>query len=255
MKLNILIVFTCLFQIIAGAEEFKSDFDLDKLDKMVKEDQIQAHNEIEQRDGADGPWMFKLFESYKDGKKITDEELQKLWEIYENDKNQKIQDKLYAFSLIVEFEDITKWQQELSSLAFSEDSNLVKTAIDATIWKLERGAEREKIILSNKAAILERLTQFAEDNKSDTRIQRDVTKISELVKPYVGKNPPAEIQRRTRHPESKDGGTTNNEIAGSSALISPTQMIIKRWWFGLAVISGIIIATILFYRYNSKSSS
>ncbi len=245
----------CLSPLSVQAVEFKSDFDLEKLDKMVEEDRVQSRRDIEERDGVDGPWMIRLFVDYRKGKQVTDEDLQRVWGIYEKEKSHRIEDKLYAFSLIAEFEDISKWQKEFDSLALSEDSKFVKTAIETVMWKLDRGTEREKIILSNKTAVLERLVKFAADNKADTTIHHDAVKINELAKPYVGKTPPAEAQRPDRRPSdsSADGKRMPNERTSDSSTVgSLVQRIGKGGSLTLAGIIGIFIIAILIWRQKSK---
>lgn len=197
MKKYIFVCFAFLSQVFIQAqnEKFKSDFDLEKLDEMVKEETIKAQKKIIERDGVDGPWMARLFVDYQKGMKITDEDLNRIWQIYGITPSPRVEDKLYAFSLICELEDIVKWEKEFDSLALSEDPKFVKTVIETMIWKMERGTRREKIILSNKPAILNRLVGFAKDNQADTTIHRDAVKINEIAKPYIGEDFIRDVRR------------------------------------------------------------
>ena len=85
MRKYIFVCFAFLSQVFiqAQTENFKSDFDLETLDKMVKEETIKARKEIIERDGVDSPWMVQLFVDYQKGMKITDEDLNRIWQIYE----------------------------------------------------------------------------------------------------------------------------------------------------------------------------
>ncbi len=214
-----------------------------------------------ERRNVDGLWMINLFVDYsQNGKKISDADLQRIWEIYERENDKRthenpLEEKLYAFSLIAEFEDISKWQKEFDSLAFSEDPKFVKTAIGTVIWKLDRGTEREKIILSNKTAVLDRLVKFAEDNKADTTIHRDAVKINDLAKPYIGQTPPAEVQRPDRRPSESPAMETpilNEKTPDSSTVESSVQMIGKGMSLTFAGIIGIFILAILVWRQRLK---
>lgn len=255
MKTYIVLICILLSQIFVQAEEFKSDFDLERLDKMVKEDTIRVRKEISERDGDDGPWMVKLFIDYQKGVQVTDGDLNRIWQIHESTHNHRADDKLYAFSLICELEDISKWQKKFESLALSEDPKYVKTAIETVMWKLDRGTEREKIILSNKTAVLNRLVKFAQDNKADTTIHRDAVKINDLAKPYMGQTPPAEVQRPDRRPSesSADGTRMPNERTPDSSMVgSLVQRIGKGMSLTFAGIIGIFIVAILIWRQKSK---
>lgn len=257
MKFNIVTFFVGLLGLFAQAEEFKSDFDLEKLDKMVEDDRIQARKSVEEREGVDGPWLLRLYQKYRNTKQVTNEELQRVWEIYKKENNHRIEDKLYAFSLIAEFEDVSKWQKEFDSMAFSDDPKFVKTAIETVMWKLDRGSEREKIILSNKATAMERLVEFATDNKDDTTIHRDAVKILELTKPYVGKTPPSEV-RRPDHLASDSRTEKAKEASEEYPVSSIAGTLARRVaskWGGIAVGAiGAFIAAMLIWRSKSKSN-
>jgi len=186
---------------------------------------------------------------------VTDEDLNRIWRIYESAHNRRVGDKLYAFSLICELEDISKWQKEFDSLALSEAPKYVKTAIETVMWKLDRGTEREKIILSNKTSVLDRLVKFAADNKADTTIHRDAVKIKELAKPYMGKTPPAEVHRLERRSSVSSADETrmpNERTPDSSTVGSLVQRIGKGGILTFAGIIGIVIIAILIWRQKSK---
>jgi hypothetical protein len=191
MKIIIAIILTTFFASANEEIDKAREASLEKFRKYTEERRRERAQEVKEHDrrNVDGLWMLNLFVDYsQNGKKISDAELQRIWEIYEREDDKRthenpLEEKLYAFSLIAEFEDISKWQKEFDSLAFSEDPKFVKTAIGTVIWKLDRGTEREKIILSNKTAVLDRLVKFADDNRADTTIHRDAVKIHELSKP------------------------------------------------------------------------
>jgi hypothetical protein len=257
MKIEYTALVIILWCLPLTAEEFKSDFDLEKLDIMAAEERIQFHKDAEERDGIDKPWMFLVLKKLHEGEQISNNEVQRIWQIYRAEKNHKIEDKLVAFRLIAEVEDISKWQNEFDTFAYSEDSQFVKTAIQTLFWKLAYGTEREKIILSNKIAVLDRLVKFAEDNKADTTIDRDAVKINELAKPFVGKTPPAEVQRPDRRPSRSTADAKrlpSEPTPNSSAVESLGQRIGKGGILAFAGIIGIIIAVILIWRCKSKST-
>lgn len=241
-----------------GESDNNHGFDLDKLEKVFQEGNQQSLEKIKEREGVDGPWMLQLFQDYRNGTQVTEEQLKHVWEIYKKENNHRIEGKLYAFSLIAEFEDISKWRNEFDSLAFSEDPKFVKTAIETVMWKLDRGTEREKIILSNKTAVLDHLVKFAQDNKADTTIHRDAVKMRELAEPYEGKTPSAELRRPDRRPSgSPTGGTRvpDERSPDSLAVGSSVQRTGKGGGLTFVGIIGIIIAAILIWRWKSKSTS
>jgi len=252
---NLFILAFIIFQGALGQGSRDSDFDMEELRKYASEQKQKSLKEIEQREGVDGPWLLQLYLDYRDGRRITNEELRHVWEIYEKEKSHRIEDKLYAFGLIAEFEDVSKWEKEFDSLALSKNPLFVKTAIQKLFAKLAHGTEREKIILSNKTAVLEHLVQFAEDNKSDTTIDRETSKLLEIIKPYQGKTPPAESQRPDRRPSESPAEITSkpNKInPDSSAIGSLVQRIGKGESLTFAGIIGMIVAAILIWRWKSK---
>lgn len=257
MKKYIFVCFAFLSQVFiqAQTENFKSDFDLEKLDEMVKEETIKARKEIIERDGVDGPWMVRLLVDYQKGVKVTEEDLNRIWRIYENTLSPRVNDKLYAFSLICELEDISKWEKEFDSLALSEDPKFIKTAIETMIWKLDRGTRKEKLILSNKPVILDRLVGFAKNNRADTTIHREAVKINEIAKPYIGENisrdvrrPDKDISEPTsgdkRIPEKISSDSSSDELFKLN--VTSIKVIVTA-----AIISTFIIA-VLIRRSNSK---
>jgi hypothetical protein len=216
---------------------------------------IRFREEFSERNSVERSWMLQLFTNYQKGARVTDQDLNRIWRIYEGAHNLRVGDKLYAFSLICGLEDISKWQKEFDSLALSEDPKYVKTAIDAVMWKLERGTEREKIILSNKTAVLDRLVKFAEDNKSDTTIHRDAVKINELRKPYIGMTSPAEAQRPARRFSVSSADETpipDERTSDSSELGSFVQRVGRERILMFAGIIGICIIVILIWRKKLK---
>lgn len=258
MKIKHVFILICVIHgSVFGQASNNHGFDLEKLEKVFQEQKQKSLNDIEGREGVDGPWLLQLYLDYRDGRQITNEELRHVWEIYEKEKSHRIEDKLYAFGLIAEFEDISKWEKEFDSLALSKDPIFVKTAIQKLFAKLAQGTEREKIILSNKTAVLEHLVQFAEDNKSDTTINRETLKLLEITKPYQGKTPPAESQRPDRRPSESRAVETpipNEKIPDSSTVGLLVQKIGKGESLTIAGIIGIIIAAILIWRWKSKSA-
>ncbi len=231
------------------------DFDMEALKKHSIEANQRYSEKIQNREGIDKPWMFQVLKKVHDGEQVSDDELQRVWEIYRAEKNHKIEDKLVAFRLIAEVEDISKWQKEFDTFAYSKDPNFVKTAIQTLFWKLGRGTEREKIILSNKTAVLEHLVQFAEDNKSDTTIDRKTTKLLDLTKSYFGKTLPAEVQRPDRRPSGSPVEVTsepNGKEPESSKVGTLVQRIGKGWSLTFAGMIGIIISAVLIWRWKSK---
>ncbi len=255
--------FTCFTLILViclsfvGKAEISHGIDMDNLRKYAAEDKQSANQEIREREGPDKPWMFLVLKKVHEGKEVSGDELQRVWEIYRAEKNHTPEDKLIAFRLIAEIEDISNWQKEFDAFAYSEDPQFVKTAIHTLFWKLYQGTEREKITLSNKTAVLEHLVQFAEDNKSDTTIDRNTSKLLEITKPYQGKAPPAESQRPDRRPsESRTLETpiSNEKIPSSSAVGLLVQKIGKGESLAIAGIIGIILAAILIWRWKSKSA-
>lgn len=257
MKKYIFVCFAFLSQVFIQAqnENFKSDFDLEKLDEMVKEETIKARKEIIERDGVDSPWMVQLFVDYQKGMKITDEDLNRIWQIYGVSPNPRVKDKLYAFSLICELEDIAKWEKEFDSLALSENPEFVKTAMETMIWKMERGTRREKIILSNKPAVLNRLVGFAKDNQADTTIHRDAVKINEIVKPYIGENFIRDVRRSDKiiSGSISDGEIIPKEITSDLSSGEPfEQKLTSNKIIVTASIIGTFIIAILIWRSKSK---
>lgn len=258
MKNHIIILVLAVIypnRIIAGEAETSFGIDMEALHKFTQEDGERARKETEEREGPDKRWMLEVLKKIHYGEQVSDEEVRRAWEIYRAEKNHKIEDKLNAFRVIAEVEDISKWQQEFDALAYSEDPNFVKIAIQTLFWKLGRGNEREKIILSNKTAVLEHLVQFAEDNKSDTTIDRETSKLLELTKPYFGKTPPAEVQRPDRRPAGSPvemTSETNRKNTYSSKVGLFLQRIGNGWGLTFAGMIGIIIAAILIWRKKSK---
>ncbi len=202
--------------------------------------------------------MFQILRKVHEGKSVSDDELHRVCEIFGAERNHTPEDKLLAFKLIAELEDISKWQKEFDNFAYSKDPPFVKTAIYTLLWKLHQGTEREKITLSNKTAVLEHLVQFAESNKSDTTITRETSNLLEITKPYQGKAPPAETQRPDRRPSESRAAETpisNEKIPGSSAVGLLVQKIGKGESLAIAGIMGIILTAILIWRWKSKSIS
>ncbi len=231
------------------------DFDMEKLRKYALEQKQKSLKEIEEREGLDGPWLLHLNQDYRDGRRITNEELRRVWNIYEKEKSHRIEDKLYAFGLIAEFEDISKWEKEFDSLALSENPIFVKTAIQNLFAKLTHGNEREKIILSNKTAVLVHLVEFAEKYKTDTTINPETLKLLEITKPYQGKIPPAVDQRPDRRPLGSQAGLTtihNNINPDSSAIGQLIQRIGKSKILTFLGIIGMLVSAILIWRWKSK---
>ena len=239
----------------ARGENFKSDFDLEKLDKVVKEDVEKARKEIIERDGVDGSWMVRLLVDYQKGVKVTEEDLNRIWRIYEDTSNPRVDDKLYAFSLICELEDISKWQNEFDSLALSDDPKYVKTAIGVVMWKMDRGSRREKIILSNKSAILDRLVGFARDNQADTTIHREAVRINEIAKPYIVENISLEVRRPDENisePKSSDTKMTGEITSDLSPAKLLSKNVTSNKWFVTAGIIGSFIIAVFIWRSKSK---
>lgn len=230
---------------------------MDALRKYAAEERKWTQQKSRERDGVDKTWMFGLLKKVHAEEQVCDDELQRVWEIYRAEKNHTPEDKLIAFRLIAELEDISKWQKEFEAFAYSKDPSFVKTAIQLLFWKLHQGTEREKITLSNKTALLEHLVQFAEDNKSDTTIDRETINLLDITKPYQGKAPPAESQRPDRRPSEFRALETpipNEKISDSSTLGLLVQKIGKGESLTIAGIIGIIIAAILIWRWKSKSA-
>lgn len=245
-------------QQFALASEFKSDFDLEKLEIMVAKESLELHKEIEEREGIDKLWMLQVIKTVHDGEQVNNDDLKRVWEIYRTKNNHRIDDKLMAFRLIAEIEDISKWQNEFDAFAYSNDPNFVKTAIQTIQWKLYQGSEREKIILSNNTSTLEHLIQFAENNKSDTTIDRETFKLMELTKSYSGKNPPAAIQRPGRRPSAAQSG--EGRISDGKTLDSSSRSWVKKIGkVGNLILLGFIgifiITTILIWRRKSNPTS
>lgn len=256
MKIHNVFILICVIHVsVFGQTSDNHGFNLEKLEKVFKEQNQKSLKEIEEREGADGPWLLQLYQDYRGGRQITNNEIQHVWDIYKKEKSHRIEDKLYAFGLIAEFEDVLKWQKEFDSLALSEDPKFVKTAIGTVVLKLNRGNEREKIVLSNKIDVLERLAKFVEDNKDDTTIHSDAVKIIELAKPYVGKSPPAEARipdRRIFEPTDDGKRTPNERTRDFSTAGSLLRMIGYGRGLTLAGIIGIFIIAVLIWRRKSK---
>jgi hypothetical protein len=241
---------------LIGQTSKNHGFDIDKLEKSFQEGRKQSQRKIEEREGTDKPWMFTVLKKVHEKKSVSDDDLHRVWEVFAAERNHTPEDKLIAFRLIAELEDISKWQKEFDNFAYSKDPPFVKTAIQILFWKLHQGTEREKITLSNKTAVLEHLVQFAEDNKSDTTIDRNTSKLLEITKPYQGKAPPAESQRPDRRPSESRAVETpisNEKIPGSSAVGLLVQKIGKGGSLAIAGTIGIILAAILIWRWKSKS--
>jgi hypothetical protein len=241
-----------------GQESKNHGFDIEELEKTFQEGRQQSLKKIEVREGIDKPWLFGLLKKVHDGDQVSDDEVRRVWEIYRAEKNHTPEDKLIAFRLIAEVEDISNWQKEFDVFAYSEEPQYVKTAIQTLFWKLARGTEREKITLSNKTAVLEHLVQFAEENKTDTTIDRETSKLLEITKPYQGKATPAEPQRPHRRPSESAVEVTskpNEKNPDSSAVGSLVQRIGKGGSLTFAGIIGIFIIAILIWRKKSKSAS
>lgn len=260
------IIAILLIAVLASADEETTKAEeaaFARFRNFTEERNREIAQEVEEngRRNVDGQWMLNLFVDYsQNGKKIRDADLKRIWEIYEkrNDKRtheNPLEEKLYAFSLIAEFEDISKWQKEFDYLVFSEDPKFVKTAIGTVIWKLDRGTEREKIILSNQTAVLDRLVKFAQDNKADTTIHRDAVKIHDLARPYLGKTSPGGVQR----PNKRSSASLSDEAhlsAGKKTNIFVTGTLIQRIFssrnVSFAGTIGFIIAVFLIWRWKSK---
>ena len=255
-------IFSAIFCYIClsfyGNAEISHGIDMDALRRYSEEDRKQAIQEAREKEGVDKPWMFVVLKKVHDGKQASDDELQRVWEIYRAENNHTPEDKLIAFRLIAELEDISKWQKEFEAFAYSKDPSFVKTAIQLLFWKLHQGTERERITLSNKTAVLEHLVQFAEENKTDTTINRETSKLLEITKPYQGKANLAEPQRPLRRPSESAFEVTskpNEKKPDSSAVGSLVQRIGKGGSLTFAGIIGIIIAAILISFWKSKSAS
>lgn len=169
----------------AAFERFRKNA---KLRHQETAKEVQEH----ERRNADGLWMLNLFvDYYENGREVSDEEVRRIWEIYERDDGERIHERpieeiLYAFSLITEFEDISKWDKEFDAIAMNEDPRFISTAINLYLSKLDRGTEREKIILSNKTEIIGHLANYAAANMEKIGNRRDAEKINEFAKKYVG---------------------------------------------------------------------
>jgi hypothetical protein len=249
--LLILAINVCSF----GQDSKNHGFDIEELEKTFQEGRQQSLKKIEVREGIDKPWLFGLSKKVHDGDQVSDDEVRRVWEIYRAEKNHTPEDKFMAFRLIAEVEDISKWQKEFDAFAYSEDPQFVKTAIQTLFWKLARGTEREKIILSNKTAVLEHLVQFTEDNKADTTIDRETSKLLELTKLYIGKSPPIEVRRPDHRPSGSPVEMTskyNSITTDSSKVGSFVERIGKGWSLTFAGMTGIIMALILIWRWKSK---
>lgn len=242
---------------LVGKAEISHGIDMDALRKYAAEENQRSNQEIREREGPDKPWMFLVLRKVHEGKEVSDDEVRRIWEVYRAKRNHRIEDKLLAFKLIAEVEDISKWEKEFDAFAYNEDPQFVKTVIHILFWKLYQGTEREKIILSNKTAVLVHLVQFAEENKTDTTIDRDTSRLLEITKPYQGKTPPADSQRPDRRPSESQAVETpipNEKIPDSSIVGLLVQKIGKGKSLTIAGIIGIIIAAILIWRWKSKSA-
>jgi hypothetical protein len=245
------------FLSVIGKAEISHGIDMDALKKYAVEENQRANQEIREREGIDKPWMFTVLRKVHERRSVSDDELRRVWEVFAAERNHTPEDKLIAFRLIAELEDISKWQKEFDNFAYSKDSPFVKTAIHTLFWKLHQGTEREKITLSNKTAVLEHLVQFAEDNKSDTTIDRETSKLLEITKPYQGKTPPPESQRPDRrYSESPVEATSKpyEKNPGSSRIGSFMQTVGKSGNLTFAAIIGMIVVAILIWRWKSKST-
>jgi hypothetical protein len=123
------------------------------------------------------------------------------------------------------------------------------------IWKMERGTRREKIILSNKPAILNRLVGFAKDNQADTTIHRDAVKINEIAKPYIGENFIRDVRRSDKNiPGSiSDGEIIPKEITSDLSSGEPfEQNLTSNNLIVTASIIGTFIIAMLIWRSKSK---
>lgn len=242
---------------LIGQTSKNHGFDIDKLEKNFQEGRKQSQRKIEEREGTDKPWMFQILRKVHEKKSVSDDELHRVWEVFAAERNHTPEDKLIAFRLITELEDISKWQKEFDNFAYSKDSPFVKTAIHTLLWKLHQGTEREKVTLSNKTAMLEHLVQFAEDNKFDTTIDRETSKLLEITKPYQGKTPPPESQRPDRRSSESPVEATSKPYEknpGSSTIGSFMQSVGKSGNLTFAAIIGMIVVAILIWRWKSKST-
>lgn len=261
------ILLTLLFlSFSAGADEETDkarEASLERFRKYTEERRLETAEKVQEQErrNADGLWMWALFADYVEkGREISDEEMARIWEIYERADEERtnenpVGEKLYAFSLITEFEDISKWDKEFDSIAMNEDPRYISTAINLYLSKLDRGTEREKIILSNKTEIMEHLANFAAANKEKIGNRRDAEKVNEFAKKYAGRPIPEEESRKKKRVfEGNQRVTvpTGGESPSLNSIQDDEDTGGKYGIFWFAGATAIILSVVLLVRKKAK---
>lgn len=159
---------------------------------------------VEAKEEWDMLWMMALFremERSKFKRATTPVEEARIEEIYKTSTGNA---KLYAFTMMPLYQDVSRWIKEAEVLFRSDEKNHAAAAVVAIESRLKEGSEREKVMLSNSEALLASLKSFPERFPKDQISLERIKNIESLVIPFKAKRSPQVSQPQCRKPRKMD---------------------------------------------------
>lgn len=195
-----IIGFTLFLSVSGFAAELPSGLDFEKMRELRRAGREKSSEQIKQEENL--VWMGKLFEeTSRNHREITSLEASRIEAIYGEGSSSK--EKAYAFSMMPLFQDVSRWSRELEVLLQDEDQDLVAIAIRALEVRLEKGSEREKIMLANNERVFALLAPAAERFPRNELLQKGINNARNLAASYEGKALPKALERPLdRKPQS-----------------------------------------------------
>ena len=182
--MKVVVVICMLFSSVCGfAVELPPGVDLEKVRELRRARREKSSDEIKKEENL--VWMTELYrETSRTPREITSLEASRIEAIYEEGSKEE---KAYAFSMMPLFQDVSRWSRELEVLLQGEEPDLIAIAVRALEVRLEKGSEREKIVLANNERVFALLDPIAERFPQNERVQKGIVNARSLSEPYKGK--------------------------------------------------------------------
>ena len=206
-----------------------------------------------------------LTEYASTGRKATQEDIQIIDEIYQNNGSSKlaIDAKSYSFATMVRVKDIDVWSQELPALLLSDSKQLAGSAIDAVYYVYKKGTRKEKLYLLKERKLQEQLNESLE-KFDDENFAAKINKISELVKEnkYLLDEPDTSQSLRGVRRGDKGEEPFGNDLVSKPKKQNETRQEISEaeqspsrlpWIIAGVLLVGIL--ALLFKAFKGKSTS
>lgn len=205
------------------AQEAHRDGDTQKSRESAQA--VSEKSDAELKEEQDAVWMMLLFteiEKSQYKRAITPLEASRIEDIYETSAGDA---KLYAFSMMPLFQDVSRWIKELEVLFQSNERDHAAIAVEAVEWKLKEGSEREKIILSNNETVIAALKSLPERFPADEVSLKKVRNIEKLATPFRGRAIPESKERPPASERQPDVASQASDDGISPAVIAVSLLL------------------------------